>query len=69
VKYRLSQVSDDKNNRYFISKPKHILIITRSILVIMKNVSDKFVEKICRENQNIHLTFGNLFPENRVFFR
>ena len=59
MKYQLSLKSDDydgddnnnnnnnnNNNKYFTSKPIHIFIISRSVLVIMKNVSDKFVEKL-----------------------
>jgi len=38
------------------------LIISRSILLSMRNVSDKS----CRENQNTHFVFNNLFfAENR----
>jgi len=37
-------------------------MVSRSVLLIMRNVSDK----ICRENQNAHRTFKNPFPENRV---
>ena len=38
-------------------------MISPSVL-IMRNVSDK----ICRENQNTHYTFKNIFPENRVVY-
>jgi hypothetical protein len=34
-----------------------ILIITRSVLIIMRNVSDNS----CRENQNTHLLFSKFF--------
>jgi hypothetical protein len=44
-----------KNNRYFTWRITHIFIITRSVLLGMKNVSDK----ICRENQNTHFMFSN----------
>ena len=37
-------------------------IISRSVLVRMKNVTDK----ICRENQNTLFYFRNSFSENRV---
>jgi len=30
----------------------------------MRNVSDK----ICRENQNTHFVFGDVFPENRAAY-
>ena len=36
-----------------------ILIISRSVLFRMRNVSDK----CCRENQNTHFVFNNVFPE------
>jgi len=38
------------------------VVISRSFLVGMKNVSDKR----CRENQNIHFVFRNFFLENRA---
>ena len=41
------------------------LIISRSVIPIMKNVSDK----ICRENQNTHFMFNNFFfAENRAVY-
>jgi hypothetical protein len=47
-----------KNNGYFIWRPVSIfLIISRSIILRMKNVSDK----ICRENENTHFVFNNFF--------
>ena len=39
--------------------------VSRSVLLRMKNVSDK----ICRENQNAHFMFNNFFPDNRPFMR
>ena len=54
-----------KNNMYFTWRPKHILIIFRSFLLRMKNVSDK----CCREIRNIHIVFNNIFFENRTFMR
>ena len=47
----------DKNNGYFIWKPKYILIIPRSILLRMRNVLDTS----CTENQNTDFMFHNLF--------
>jgi len=41
------------------------LIISRSFLLRMRNVSDK----ICRENQNTHLVFSNFFPKIVPFMR
>ena len=40
------------------------LIISRSVLLRMKNVSDKN----CRENQNTHFVFSNLFSKNRPLY-
>ena len=40
------------------------LIISRLILLRMRNVSDKS----CRENQNTHFVFSNFLPKNRAFF-
>jgi hypothetical protein len=36
------------------------MIISRSVLVRLRNVSDKS----CRENQNTHFTLYNLFSDN-----
>jgi len=41
------------------------LIISRSFLLRMKNVSDKS----CRENQNINLMFSNCFSKIVTFMR
>jgi len=46
-------LKSDKNDGYFI-----FMIISRWILLRMKNVS----EKRCRENQNTHIVFGNSLP-------
>jgi hypothetical protein len=40
-------------------------IISRTVLLRMRNVSDK----ICRENQNTHFTFNNFFFENRIIYK
>jgi len=49
----------------FTLRPIHILIISRSNPLRMRNVSDK----IYRENQNTHFMFNNIFPENcAVYF-
>ena len=39
-------------------------IISRWIVVIMRNFSDKS----CREIQNTHFMFNNIFSENRVVY-
>jgi hypothetical protein len=48
-------LKSDKNNGYFTSRPLHALIISRSVLLRKKNVSDKS----CREHQNTHFMFNN----------
>jgi hypothetical protein len=40
------------------------MIISRSVLLRMRTVSDKS----CRENQNTHFIFDNLFSENRAVY-
>jgi len=40
-------------------------IMSRSVLVRMRNVSDKS----CRENQNTHFVFNNLFSNTMPFMR
>jgi hypothetical protein len=41
------------------------LIISRSVLLRMRNVSDKS----CRENQNTHFLFSDFFPKGFSFVR
>ena len=41
------------------------MIISRSVLLRMRNVSDKS----CRENQNTHFVFSNFFFENRAVYQ
>jgi hypothetical protein len=41
-------LKSDKNNLYFTWRPIHIFIISRSVLLRVRNVSDKIVEKIKR---------------------
>ena len=41
---------------------KFCVIILRSVVLGMRNVSDKSY----RENQNTHFVFNNFFPENRA---
>jgi len=40
------------------------MAISRSIILSMKNSSDK----CCRENQNINFMANNFFPENRAVY-
>jgi hypothetical protein len=41
---------------------EHFMIITRWILLRMRNVSDK----ICRKDQNTHFVFKNFFPLSKI---
>jgi hypothetical protein len=41
------------------------MIIYRLIILRMRNVSDKS----CRENQNTHFMFSNVFSENRAVYK
>jgi len=41
------------------------IIISRSVLLRMRNVSDKS----CRENRNTHFVFNNFFPKTVPFMR
>ena len=40
------------------------VVISRQILLRLRNVSDKS----CRENQNTHFVFSNFFFENRAVY-
>ena len=53
----------ERNNGYFTWRPIYTLIISRSILLRMRNVSDT----ICRGNEDTHFVFTN-FIFNRVFY-
>jgi len=58
-------LKSDKNNSGTLHVDQYILfIISRSVLLRMRNVSDKS----CRENQNPHFAFINFFFENPVVY-
>jgi hypothetical protein len=52
-------LKSDKNNGHFSEDVFTFMIISRWILLRMRNVLDKS----CRENQNTHFTFSNFFPD------
>jgi hypothetical protein len=54
----------DKSNGYLTWCPIYTFIISHSILLIMRNVSNKY----CRENQNTHFMFNNFFSPKIVPF-
>ena len=50
-------LQSDNNNRYYTWRPIYtFFIISRSVLLRTKNVSDK----ICRENQDTHFVFSSI---------
>jgi hypothetical protein len=52
------------NNGYFTYGPIYVLIISRSILVRMRNATNKK----CKENQNTRFNFNNFLIKNRVVY-
>jgi hypothetical protein len=62
-----SQVSlkSDRDNRYLLEDSYTLVIISRSILLTMRNVADK----IGRENHNAHFMSSNSFPKTVLFVR
>jgi len=54
-------IKSGKNNRYFTWRPLYIYIIPRSVLLRMRNVSDKR----CRENKNRRFMVNNFFFNSR----
>ena len=58
-------LKSNKKNGYFAWRPIYIFVISRSITLIMRNVSNK----CCRENQNTHFVFNHLFfHKNRAVY-
>ena len=51
-------LNSDTNNGYFYADLRTFFITSRSVLLTMRNVSDKS----CRENQNTYFVFNNIFP-------
>jgi hypothetical protein len=56
-KIEVSLKSDNKD-RYLHEEQYTFLIAPRSVLLRMRNITDK----ICREDQNTHFIFNNFFP-------
>ena len=57
-------IKSDKNNVYFTWRPICVYVISRWILLRMKNVSGTRV----RENLNTHFMFSNFFFKNCAFY-
>jgi hypothetical protein len=57
-------LKSDQNNGHFTGRLLYIFITSRSVLLRMRNVSDKN----CRENQNTHFVFNTFFSENRTVY-
>ena len=53
-----------KNNGHCTLRHIHIFIISLSVPLVMRNVSEIFV----RENENTCLTFNNIFSKNLAFY-
>ena len=58
-------LKSDKNNGTLHEDLCTFLILSRSVLLRMRNVSDKS----CRENQNNHFVFSNFFSKIVPFMR
>jgi len=54
----------EKNNSTLHEDQYTFMIVSLSALLRMRNVSDKS----CRENQNTHFMFNNVFLKNRVIY-
>ena len=60
-----SSLKSDKSNGYINKDLCTFMIISGSILLGMEKVLDKS----CRENQNTHFIFNNVFPNIVPFMR
>jgi len=58
-------LKSNTNNGYFTWRPLCILIISRSVLLRMRKVSDKY----CKGNQNTRFMFSNVFLKIVPFMR
>jgi len=56
-------LKSDKIRGHFTWRPIHYFFISRSFVLKIRNISDKFVEKI-----KTHFVFSKFFFENRVLF-
>jgi hypothetical protein len=54
----------DENSGYFTWSPIHTVVIQRSIIIRMRNVSDK----ICTESKKTHFIFSNFFRKSCRFW-
>jgi hypothetical protein len=59
------QVLLNMTNTHTLHEDLCTLMISRSIVLMMRNVSDKS----CRENQNTHFMFNNFFSKIVPFMR
>jgi len=58
-------LKSDKNKGYFTGDHYTFLIISRSVLLRLKNVADKS----CRETQSTHFMFSNIYSKIMLFMR
>jgi hypothetical protein len=54
----------DKSNEYLTGRPVHIY----DTVSLNSAKNKKFLAQICRENQNTHCIFSNIFSENRAVY-
>ena len=59
-----ASLKSDKNKEYFTWIPIYIFIIAFSVLLRMRNFSEKF----CRENQNTYFVFNNVFRKSYLLW-
>jgi hypothetical protein len=57
-------LKSDNNNGALHEEQRTFLLISRSVILIVRNVSDK----ICREIKNTHFVSQYLFFENRAVY-
>jgi len=62
TKFNFIKIGQEQRALYKINKL--FFITSRSIFLIIRNVSDRS----CRENRNTHFVFSDFFPENRVVY-
>ena len=64
-KIQVSLKSNKNNSGTLLEDHYTFLIVSRSVLLRMKNVSDK----MCRETRKTHFIFNNFFPKITPFIR
>jgi len=65
LSWKLFSLNWDQNNRYLTWTLRAFMILSRWILLRMRNISDK----LCKGNQSTHFMFHNLFPKIMSFLK